>query len=862
MTASGVSVNVSDDDIPSTEVRLSLSANSVPEGAGARRLTVTVELNAAPETGDTAVTLTLEAGSAQAEDFAAFGPVTLTLSAGQLRATAQVTVEPVSDGVDEDDETVRILAAFASRAPGSQLVALNPQSFDVTITDDDERGVTVSKTALTLLEGGSETYTVKLNSEPTGNVTVTPGVTVIGGTRTVTASPESLTFTKDDWNQAQTVTLNAADDNTVMDEMTVQVEHTVSGGDYGSVEVAEVTATLHGLFIDGMTVTFKIPQNGIVTVPEGTPVPASIQLTLPTSLAGQTVSISRPEMLPTDMPRGFRAGNAAVDIELGTTFSGEATICLPSRGRGRVFRWDDEADPPAWVELDAPPAGSPTRLACGVTDRFSLFALSSAEQERVAKAWLARFGRTVAQHVTEAVQDRLSAPRAEGLQGTLAGQPLPAPGSALPGVADTRPLLHNPDAEFTGLGEQSGVQSRSLTARDLLAESQFSLTREAADGSTVVVWGRGAVTDFDGRDSHASVDGNVTTGLLGADWASGPLVAGLALSISEGRGSWTLDGEKENVESSMAGLHPFIGYKLTDRLSVWGVAGYGQGELETSSGREKASSDIYMAMVAAGAKGDLLNRADGDSMTLSLKTDGLFVRIGAAASEGGMDKVKADASRLRVALEASHSVPLSNGSELEPSLEIGLRYDGGDAENGFGVDIGAGLGWTNPARGLKAEARARGLLTHEDDGFRELGFSGSFDWQQKPSSDRGAKLSLSQTVGGASSGGADTLFSRNALNDLAVNGNADGGEVLDSHRLEAKFGYGFSAFNDRFTWTPAIGIGRSDNGRDNSLGWRLVRGSAPEDGSLELSFEARRRESANDNSAPQHQVGLQLNARF
>ena len=849
VTASGVSVSVSDDDIPSTEVRLSLSANSVPESAGAQHLTVKAELNASPETADTAVTLTLEAGSAQTDDFVAFGPVTVTIPSGQLRATAQVTVEPVKDAVDEDDETVRISAAFTSRAPGSQLAALNPQSLDVTVTDDDERGVTVSEMTLTLLEGGSTTYTVKLNSEPTGNVTVTPVVTVIGGgTRTVTPSPGALTFTKDDWNQAQTVTLNTADDNTVMDEMTVQVEHTASGGDYGSVEVDDVTAILHGLFIDGMTVTFQIPQNGIVTVPESTPVPAGIQLTVSTSLAGQTVSIS-PGTLPTDMPRGFRAGNAAVDIELGTTFSGKATVCLPSRGRGRVFRWDDEADPPAWVELDAPAAGSPTRLACGVTDRFSLFALGSAEQERVAKAWLARFGRTVAQHVTEAVQDRLSAPRAEGLQGTLAGQPLPAPGSALPGVADTRPLLHNPDAEFTGLGEQSGVQSRSLTARDLLTGSQFSLTREAADGSTVVVWGRGAVTDFDGRDSQASVDGNVTTGLLGADWASGPLVAGLALSISEGRGFWTLDGEKENVESSMAGLHPFIGYKLTDRLSVWGVAGYGQGELETSNGREKANSDIYMAMVAAGAKGDLLNRADGDNTTLSLKTDGLFVRIGAAASDGGMDKVKADASHLRVALEASRSVPLSNGSELEPSLEIGLRYDGGDAENGFGVDIGAGLGWTNPARGLKAEARARGLLTHEDDGFRELGFSGSFDWQQKPSSDRGAKLSLSQTVGGASSGGADTLFSRNALNNLAVNGNADGGEVLDSHRLEAKFGYGFSAFNDRFTWTPAIGIGRSDNGRDNSLGWRLVRGSALGDGSLELSFEARRRESANDNSA-------------
>ena len=224
VTASGVSVSVSDDDIPSTEVRLSLSANSVPESAGAQHLTVKAELNASPETADTAVTLTLEAGTAQTDDFVAFGPVTVTIPSGQLRATAQVTLEPVKDAVDEDDETVRISAAFTSRAPGSQLAALNPQSFDVTITDDDERGVTVSEMTLTLLEGGRETYTVKLNSEPTADVTVTPDVTVTGSTRTVTASPGSLTFTKDDWNQPQTVTLNVADDNTVMDETMVQVD--------------------------------------------------------------------------------------------------------------------------------------------------------------------------------------------------------------------------------------------------------------------------------------------------------------------------------------------------------------------------------------------------------------------------------------------------------------------------------------------------------------------------------------------------------------------------------------------------------------------------------------------------------------
>ena len=48
-----------------------------------------------------------------------------------------------------------------------------------------------------------------------------------------------------------------------------------------------------------------------------------------------------------------------------------------------------------------------------------------------------------------------------------------------------------------------------------------------------------------------------------------------------------------------------------------------------------------------------------------------------------------------------------------------------------------------------------------------------------------------------------------------------------------------------------------------SLGWRLVRRPVPGDaGSVELGFEARRRESANDDTAPEHEVGLRLTARF
>ena len=74
-------------------------------------------------------------------------------------------------------------------------------------------------------------------------------------------------------------------------------------------------------------------------------------------------------------------------------------------------------------------------------------------------------------------------------------------------------------------------------------------------------------------------------------------------------------------------------------------------------------------------------------------------------------------------------------------------------------------------------------------------------------------------------------------------------------------GIGFSAFGDRFTSTPQTGLGLSDAGRDYSLGWRLTRAeSGP--GSVELSIDATRRESANENVAPDHGIWARLTARF
>ena len=99
-----------------------------------------------------------------------------------------------------------------------------------TIVDNDTRGVSVSTDALNVQEGGSDSYEVVLESQPTGTVTVTPNVT---GSPDVTLNDTVLTFTDSNWDTAQTVTVSAAQDTDAVDDE-ASIAHTVAGADYGA----------------------------------------------------------------------------------------------------------------------------------------------------------------------------------------------------------------------------------------------------------------------------------------------------------------------------------------------------------------------------------------------------------------------------------------------------------------------------------------------------------------------------------------------------------------------------------------------------------------------------------------------------
>ena len=458
------------------------------------------------------------------------------------------------------------------------------------------------------------------------------------------------------------------------------------------------------------------------------------------------------------------------------------------------------------------------------------------------RAWLARFGRTLAEQVVAGVQTRMEAPRGGGAHARIAGHDVAAADGLAAGHAPVRWPAATPE------------QPRTMSGGELLAGSAFAVTSTAAEGGlSAALWGRGGWSRFDGREEEGlSVDGEVTTALIGAEVASGAWLGGVMLSHARGDGNYRSDADAGTVASALTAVHPYVGVDLSERLTAWAAGGLGLGGLTlTPEGAAALETDLTLVLAASGARGRLVEPAAGSGFSLAIETDAYWVRTSSAAA-AGLAETQADATRIRLGLDGGYRLALAGGGTLEPTVEIGVRHDGGHAETGYGMDLGGGLAWSDPALGLSAQVAARGLLTGAFDGFREVGVSGSLAWDPDPASDRGPSLTATQTVGAAASGGSLALFGRPTLAGLTAT--ADG---LDSHRLDLRAGYGFATAGDRFTMTPEFGLGLSETGRDYTLGWRLTQ-RAPT--SFAVGIEGTRRESAHDRA--KHDLGLTMTASW
>ena len=379
-----------------------------------------------------------------------------------------------------------------------------------------------------------------------------------------------------------------------------------------------------------------------------------------------------------------------------------------------------------------------------------------------------------------------------------------------------------------------GLHSMGLGGDNLLTGSAFAMNRES-HGGILSFWSRGAQSYFAGREGTLGLSGDVRTMMFGADYAKGPLVAGLSLSHSRGLGEYAGVAAGQ-VASAVTGLYPWLGYKATDRVTVWGVAGYGRGGLLLTPDNGPAlESGLSMAMAAAGTRGELIAGGAG-GFALAFKADALWVGTaidGVDGAAGRLAATEAAVTRFRTGLEGSRAYTLAGRLSLRPSVEVGLRHDGGDAETGAGM--GAGLIVSDAGSGLAVNVRVRTLLVHQAEGFRERGMALSLSYNPTPSTPLGLTAKVAPSWGGQATSGAEALWGRETMAGMAQAGVASGS------RLDAEVGYGLPV-GSRFVGTPRVGVGTSEMGRDYRLGYSLGVLNR-ESLAFELGVEAHRRES-------------------
>ena len=251
-----VTVTVVDSDAPAISVS---PINITVDEGDTTGESYTVRLTQAP-TDDEDVTVTVTghantdltiSGSTLNED----DELTFTSTNWNVMQTITVTAAEDDDAADDTETPIQLVhtADASGGYQGNETAPVN-----VSIEENDENGITVSREAITVTEGDTTgvSYTVVLDAEPSEDVTVTlagHGVDVVGVDNDVDISgvplggldDTQLTFTMTNWDTPQTITVNAVDDDDAVTDEDVELVHTAdNAGGYAGTETAKVTVSI------------------------------------------------------------------------------------------------------------------------------------------------------------------------------------------------------------------------------------------------------------------------------------------------------------------------------------------------------------------------------------------------------------------------------------------------------------------------------------------------------------------------------------------------------------------------------------------------------------------------------------------
>ena len=371
----------------------------------------------------------------------------------------------------------------------------------------------------------------------------------------------------------------------------------------------------------------------------------------------------------------------------------------------------------------------------------------------------------------------------------------------------------------SGPGEYSQRMNLELNLAAVSFEAPLAEQQKGTRGGWApVLWGQGDLQRFNGDLTRLGMSyrGGLEAAHVGLDlYANDKVLAGMSFMRSWGNVNYRDDGVDGMLESRMNTFHPYLYWQPTERLSVWGMGGFGQGRVDVDEPGRNHNFDADFRMYSGGLRTVLSRRGSNE---FGLRGDAFWARLGTESFED-IAKVRGEARRARFMLEWVHTKQLSAGRSLSLKAEAGGRFDGGDAERGSGAETGFRLGYLDANSGLDVAMLGRVLVVHESD-YRDWGVSVQASWDPGEKQ-RGFRASMTATRG-QDGGGRTTLW--NNANTVTRPPGMGAMGMSSQSRMESEVAYGgLKTLGLPGLLTPYSRLRWAGQGRELAFGtaWRL-----------------------------------------
>ena len=489
-----------------------------------------------------------------------------------------------------------------------------------------------------------------------------------------------------------------------------------------------------------------------------------------------------------------------------------------------------------------------TTVTITATDTFGATAtvlgqisVSDEQLKNVAEKALAGFGRSVLSSVSNSLESRA---RSQSHNSDLNQEELGAPNRAADAThwESSVRLNHEYSANSRLLttDDQRGSPVATYQARNLsyLLGNGFTIGLGGEkSASTWTLWSRAD------RQSYGGVDyeGDVSNAFIGIDARPGERwLVGVSLGSHQGQSDYAYGTAEQVMEVELNQLLPYVRFNPSERTSIWGSLGVGQGNLDTTViGAMNANSDLrsQTALLAGQHKITHSNRYEvslrGDASALDLATE-----LGELAS----DRLSASVRRVRVGVEGAYTFNLGNSMSITPFTQLNVRSDTGDGDGGSGVELSGGLRLAQSA--FSIELIGHSFSVDGINPYTQTGGSITATYEPKQNG-TGFSASIAPRWGSRFTGGQIWLDQMGPQSLIARSSHSKNRSELNGLSFDAQVGYGMTVAQEQFLLRPFVSVSKSEfDSRQVQIGTQMSQ-TIQKRASLTLGFSVGRIESPN-----------------